>query len=80
VEASVPVLEAAGWEVGFVDERGNPYISAARATMLRKALDAKCDVVVFLDDDLSWEPVQPPEADRDARRRRRRPLPLQEGG
>lgn len=37
-------------------EQGNPYISAARATMLRKALDGKADVIVFLDYDLSFRP------------------------
>jgi glycosyltransferase involved in cell wall biosynthesis len=55
-EAAVPVLEAAGLDVKMVFEIGNPYISAARATMLRKAMDAKCDVVVFLDHDVSFRP------------------------
>lgn len=54
--ASAPVLEAAGYETAFIHERGNPYISAARATMLRRALDGKADVVVFIDYDLSWKP------------------------
>lgn len=56
LEASVPLIQAAGWEDGMVNEIGNPYISAARATMLRKALDAKADVIVFIDHDLSWRP------------------------
>lgn len=56
LEASIPLIQAAGWEEGIVEERGNPYISAARAFMLRKALDAKADVIVFLDYDLSWSP------------------------
>ncbi|MGH8716830.1 MAG: hypothetical protein ACREUI_08970, partial [Burkholderiales bacterium] len=38
----------------MVSEVGCPYISSARATMLRKALDAKADAVVFIDHDLSW--------------------------
>jgi hypothetical protein len=54
--ASVPLITAAGWEEGAVYMIGCPYISAARATMLRKALDAKATVVVFLDHDLQWEP------------------------
>lgn len=54
--ASVPLLDAAGLEHCMVSEVGSPYISCARATMLRKALDAKCDVVVFIDHDLSWRP------------------------
>jgi glycosyltransferase involved in cell wall biosynthesis len=42
----------------MVFEVGCPYISSARATMLRKALDAKADIIIFLDYDLSF----PPEA------------------
>lgn len=56
LEASVPLIERAGWEHGLTTEIGNPYISAARATMLRKAMDGKADVVVFIDYDLSWRP------------------------
>ena len=55
--ASVPCIEAAGWQHAVVSEIGNPYISAARSYMLRKALDAGADVVVFIDHDLSWQPV-----------------------
>jgi glycosyltransferase involved in cell wall biosynthesis len=54
--ASLPLITAAGWEEGAVYAIGNPYISAARAQMLRKALDAKATVVVFIDHDLSWDP------------------------
>lgn len=54
--ASVPLLDAAGWDHGAVFEVGNPYISCARAFLLRKALDAKADAVVFIDYDLSWRP------------------------
>lgn len=54
--ASIPLIKEAGWEEGLVNEIGCPYISAARATMLRKALDAKADVTVFIDHDLSWSP------------------------
>ena len=54
--ASVPLVEAAGWDHGLVQEIGSPYISAARNTMLRKAMDARADVVVFIDYDLSWAP------------------------
>lgn len=56
LEASVPALEAAGIEHMSVSTVGNPYISAARADMTRKALDAKADVIVYLDHDLSWPP------------------------
>lgn len=55
LEASLPLIVAAGWDEGMVSEIGCPYISGARATMLRKALDAKADVIVFLDHDLSWD-------------------------
>jgi glycosyltransferase involved in cell wall biosynthesis len=56
LEASIPLIESAGWTHAFVAEVGCPYISHARATALRKALDAKADAVVFLDYDLSWPP------------------------
>ena len=57
IAASIPLIQQAGWEEGMVSEIGCPYISHARATMLRKALDAKADVIVFLDHDLSWKPA-----------------------
>ncbi len=41
IEASIPLLDAAGWDHAMVSEIGCPYISGARATMLRKALDAQ---------------------------------------
>lgn len=53
---SVPLLDAAGWDHVMVSEVGCPYISAARSMMLRKALDAKADVIVFIDHDVSWRP------------------------
>jgi len=56
MEAAVPLLDAAGYHHQIVFEVGCPYISSARATMLRKALDAKADVVVFLDHDISFDP------------------------
>jgi hypothetical protein len=57
LEASVPVLDAAGIEHQTVYEVGNPYISGARAVMTRKALDAGADVIVYVDHDVSWEPA-----------------------
>lgn len=56
MEQSIPLVTGAGWDERLVTEQGCPYISAARATMLRKALDAQADVIVFLDYDLSWAP------------------------
>ena len=56
MEASVPLLEEAGYAHQICFEVGNPYISAARANLLRKALDAKADIVVFIDHDVSWAP------------------------
>lgn len=56
LKKSIPLIHKAGWEEGSVYEVGCPYISHARAKMLRKALDAKADVIVFIDHDLSWEP------------------------
>lgn len=56
LEDSLPLIEAAGWEHGYAQQIQCPYISAARANMLRAALDAKADAVVFLDYDVSWRP------------------------
>lgn len=56
LKASIPLITGAGWEEGLVVEVGCPYISAARSKMLRKAMDGKADVVVFIDHDLSWNP------------------------
>jgi hypothetical protein len=56
LEASVPVLEAAGWNHAAVYEVGSPYISHARSKMLHKALRADATAIVFIDDDVSWQP------------------------
>ena len=56
MEKSLPIITAAGWESGWVNEIGNAYISAARAIMTTKALDAGADVVVYLDHDMAWAP------------------------
>jgi hypothetical protein len=56
LRASVPVVEAAGWEHEMAQTIDVPYISAARASMLRAALDAKADVIVFIDYDVAWKP------------------------
>ena len=56
LEASLPLVEAAGFTHGMVQVVNIPYISAARANMLRAALDAKADIIVFIDYDVSWKP------------------------
>jgi glycosyltransferase involved in cell wall biosynthesis len=56
IEAAVPALDAAGITHQMVMEVGNPYISQARNVMLRKALDAGADQVIFLDHDVSFPP------------------------
>lgn len=56
VEASVPALDAAGIDHSAVYKVGCPYISHARAEMLRQALDAQADAVVFIDHDMAWRP------------------------
>lgn len=56
LEGSLPSLDAAGWEHHAAFEVTNPYISAARASMLGKALKWGADVIVFIDDDVSWDP------------------------
>ena len=56
LEQSIPLITAAGWDEAYVQEVGCPYISAARATLTRRALDTGADVIVYLDYDLSWKP------------------------
>jgi glycosyltransferase involved in cell wall biosynthesis len=56
LKASLPVIEAAGWEHSMAQTIDVPYISAARASMLRAALDEKADVIVFIDYDVAWQP------------------------
>lgn len=54
--ASMDAIDDAGFAHKTVYEIGCPYISQARSTMLRKALDAKADHIVFLDHDVSFSP------------------------
>src|ERR1700675_4256092 len=57
--ASLPAIEAPGLEHFLVPERGNPYISGARANMARKAFDLLLepdDMICFLDYDVSFRP------------------------
>lgn len=56
LEAAVPLIHAAGWDEGCTFTVGNAYISFARSEMLRKAMDAKADAVVFIDHDISFDP------------------------
>jgi glycosyltransferase involved in cell wall biosynthesis len=56
LKASLPSIEAAGWTHSLAQVIDVPYISAARASMLRAALDEKADVIVFIDYDVSWDP------------------------
>lgn len=56
LEASAPVLDEAGIEHSTVFKIGCPYISHARAEMLRQALDADAEAIVFIDHDLEWRP------------------------
>jgi glycosyltransferase involved in cell wall biosynthesis len=56
LEAAIPGVEAAGWDALLTGFVGCPYISCARANMLRRALDAKADAIVFLDHDMGFDP------------------------
>jgi hypothetical protein len=56
LNASCKVLKKAGWKYATILEVGSPYISHARSKLLRKALDAGADAIIFIDDDVSWQP------------------------
>lgn len=53
---SVAAIEEAGWNHGYTQTTGNPYISGARAEITRRALDAGADVIFYIDYDVSWRP------------------------
>ena len=57
LEDSLPLIEASGWTHEYAQLIACQYISAARANMLRAALDANADVIVFIDYDVSWQPT-----------------------
>lgn len=56
LENCLPTIENAGWEHVYFQEVGCPYISNARSTLIKKALTANADVMVFLDYDISFPP------------------------
>lgn len=56
MEKSIPLIIEAGFDEGMTFQTGCPYISGSRASMLKQALNAKADIIVFIDDDVSWEP------------------------
>lgn len=56
LEREVPLLDAAGIEHKAVCEVGCPYISGARATLIRRSMGFDPDAYVFIDDDVSWSP------------------------
>lgn len=55
-QAEIPFLKDSGWASEVIYQRGLPYISAARAILLHTALRKEATVVVFVDQDISWEP------------------------
>lgn len=56
IEEAIPALDRAGIVHSLVAEIGCPYISCARAILLRKAFEADTDAIVFLDHDVSFRP------------------------
>lgn len=56
VVESAKYLRAAGHDLVVRIEAGCPYIDAARQKLLTGHLNDRCDAVVFVDDDLSWQP------------------------
>lgn len=56
LKASADRLDALGVLNVATFEVGSPYISHARAKMLRRLLDAQCTVIVFIDHDIEWSP------------------------
>ncbi len=55
VEA-LPLLEAAGFAVDFCVEAGNCHVDDARNSMARMFLESDCSDMVFIDEDVGFEP------------------------
>jgi hypothetical protein len=79
MEQSIPLVTGAGWDERLGPGDRQPVHQRRPRHDAPQGAGRQADVIVFLDYDLSWDPARPPEADRDAGRCRRRPLPLQEG-
>jgi len=56
MEASIPVLNAAGVEHKLIPHTGCPYIAYAQADMLHKAMATDADTFMYIEDDESWAP------------------------
>ena len=54
--ASIQPLLDRGYAVHTILEKRNQYISLARANLVRKAQDVGATIIVFIDDDVSWQP------------------------
>jgi hypothetical protein len=56
LNAEIPFLEKGGWGSEVIYQKGLPYISASRALLLHSALKADATAIMFIDQDISWEP------------------------
>ena len=57
MEDSIPAVEAAGISHSYTWRSGNPYISFIMSDMLHKAMETDADTFMFVDDDVSWSPL-----------------------
>lgn len=57
LEATVTLCMACGYETEFIQLAGSPYVQTARNTLLMQAYNKGADKVFFLDDDISWKPL-----------------------
>lgn len=56
LQAEIPFLKEKNILAEVIYQYGLPYISAARSLLLHRALRKDATVIVFIDQDISWEP------------------------
>lgn len=56
LNAEIPFLKESGWIAEVIYQYGLPYISASRSLLLHRALRKDATAIVFIDQDISWEP------------------------
>lgn len=57
LEATVNLCMAKGYDTEFIQITGSPYVQTARNTLLMQAFEKGADKIFFLDDDISWDPI-----------------------
>jgi hypothetical protein len=54
---TIRLLQSNGYKITVGTCIGNPYIQAARNTLVKEFRESGCNVFLFFDDDMSWNPA-----------------------